>query len=72
MPKTKSDIVVKNLLAKHNPQAPQDAADRAGRKQRTDRRLATIDTSAGGTVAVTRPAMPWLFRVLLALTGVRV
>jgi hypothetical protein len=27
---------------------------------------------AGGTVAVTRPGMPWLFRVLLALTGVRV
>jgi hypothetical protein len=34
--------------------------------------LSTIDTVAGGTVAVTRPAMPRLFRFLLALTGVRV
>jgi hypothetical protein len=72
MPKKKSDLVGKNLLSKPNPQAPHEAADRIARKQRTGPRLATIDTVAGGTVAVTRPGMPWLFRVLLALTGVRV
>jgi hypothetical protein len=34
--------------------------------------LATVETVAGGTVAVTRIRMPFIFRILLALTGVRV
>jgi hypothetical protein len=72
MPKTKSDAVIKHALAKPNPQAPHEVADRIGRQQMTGARLATIDSVAGGTVAVTRPSMPRLFRVLLALTGVRV
>ena len=36
------------------------------------RRTSTIDLAARGTVAVVRPGMPTLFRVLLAMTGVRV
>ena len=72
MPKKKRGPVRKNLLAKPSPRTPREAADRIVRKQRTGARLATIDTVAGGTVAVTRPGMPWLFRMLLALTGVRV
>jgi hypothetical protein len=72
VPKTKSDIVTKNLLAKPNSQGPHEGPDRIGRQKTPRGRLSTIDTVAGGTVAVTRPGMPWLFRVLLALTGVRV
>jgi hypothetical protein len=72
MPKTKGDTVTKHPLAKPNPQPPQEVAGRIGRQRTTGARLATIDTVAGGIVAVTRPGMPWLFRVLLALTGVRV
>jgi hypothetical protein len=33
---------------------------------------ATVDVSAFGKVAATRPNLPRLFRVLLALTGVRI
>jgi hypothetical protein len=72
MPKTKSDTVTKNSMAKPGPQAPHQAADRIGRQKSSAARLSTIDTVAGGTVAVTRPSMPRLFRFLLALTGVRV
>jgi hypothetical protein len=72
MPKTKSDTVTKHRSAKPNPQAPHEVVGRIGRQKITGARLATIDTTVGGTVAVTRPSMPWLFRVLLALTGVRV
>jgi hypothetical protein len=72
MPKTKSDTVTRHPLAKPNPQAPHEVAGRIGRPRTTGARLPTIDTVAGGTVAVTRPSMPWLFRVLLALTGVRI
>ena len=72
MPKTKGDTVTKNSLAKPNSQSPHEVAGRIGRPRTTGARLATIETVAGGTVAVTRPGMPWLFRVVLALTGVRV
>jgi hypothetical protein len=72
MPKTKGDTVTKNSLAKPNSQSPHEVGGRIGRPRTTGARLATIETVAGGTVAVTRPGMPWLFRVLLALTGVRV
>jgi len=34
--------------------------------------LDTVDLTCGGAVAVTRPGMPRIFRLLLALTGVRV
>lgn len=35
-------------------------------------KLATVETVDGGKVAVTRIRMPRIFRLLLALTGVRI
>jgi hypothetical protein len=57
-----------------DPQGPFEAsvcADRRGRPT-AGPQLATVDIVAGGAVAVTRPGMPRIFRLLLALTGVKV
>ena len=72
MPTKNNDPVITHPSARPNPRAPREAAGRTGRSRKPGPRLSTIDTVAGGTVAVTRPAMPRLFRFLLALTGVRV
>lgn len=53
-------------------QAHLAAVDRAGESRMGRSRLGAVDLAAGGTVAVTRPSMPRIFRVLLALTGVRI
>jgi hypothetical protein len=55
-----------------SPQTALEAADRAGEARSGGCQLGAVDVVAGGTVAVTRPAMPRIFRLLLALTGVRV
>lgn len=68
MPTTK-DTGATQLKARSNAQSSHEAADCVERPQT---RLATVDTAAGGMIAVTRPGMPRLFRFLLALTGVKV
>jgi hypothetical protein len=72
---TKMDSVSAYRSARGDPQGSSEAdnsAGRAGRPPTTGPQLATVDVVAGGTVAVTRPGMPRIFRLLLALTGVRV
>jgi hypothetical protein len=72
---TKLDPDIAHSTAKTDPQAPLDAeigADRVGRSPATDPQLATVDIVAGGKVAVTHPGMPRIFRLFLALTGVKV
>jgi hypothetical protein len=52
---------------------PQPArGERAGAPRADGRPLSAVDLTPSGTVAVTRPSMPRIFRLLLALTGVRV
>jgi hypothetical protein len=68
---TTNDPVAAHASASPNAQAPHDTAERISRAQAAPC-LATIETVAGGAVAVTRPGMPRIFRLLLALTGVRV
>ena len=53
-------------------QAARGAADRGGAPRANGRPLRAVDLTPRGAVAVTRPAMPRIFRLLLALTGVRV
>jgi hypothetical protein len=56
-------------LTRSNQKTPQEAASRP---QAAASRLTTVETTAAGTLAVTRPGMPRIFRFLLALTGVKV
>ena len=72
---TKMDSVSAHPSARSDPQASSEANNAvgcAGRPPTTGPQLATVDIVAGGKVAVTRPSMPRIFRLLLALTGVRV
>jgi hypothetical protein len=58
-----------------DPPPPVEAAigaDRPGRPPTSGAKLATVDIVAGGKLAVTRPRMPWIFRLLFLVTGVRV
>jgi hypothetical protein len=54
------------------PQAALGAAERGGAARSSGRPLSAVDLAPSGMVAVTRPSMPRIFRLLLALTGVRV
>jgi hypothetical protein len=71
----KTDADAAHPSARPDPQAPLNAnangADRTARSV-TGPQLATVEVAGGGAVAVTRPRMPRVFRILLALTGVRV
>lgn len=55
-------------LTRSNPKTSQEAA---ARPQTPAPRMTTVETTAAGTLAVTRPGMPRIFRFLLALTGVK-
>ncbi len=71
----KTDPVAAAPSATSDAQAPLGAAvgaDRSGRPPTGGPRLATVDIVAGGKLAVTRPRMPWIFRLLFLLTGVKV
>jgi hypothetical protein len=69
---TTQDPVSERPSTRSDPQAALEAADRTGGPRPSGRQLSSVDLAAGGAVAVTRPAMPRIFRLLLALTGVRV
>jgi hypothetical protein len=69
---TTEDSVSARPSTTTDPHAALGAADRAGEPRSSGCQLGTVDLAAGGAVAVTRPSMPRFFRLLLALTGVRV
>jgi hypothetical protein len=54
-----------------DPRPPLGAADR-NQPSTNGSPFETVDLAAGGLIAVTRPAMPRIFRLLLALSGVRI
>jgi hypothetical protein len=69
---TTQESVSARPSARTNPPAALEAADRTSESRSSGRQLSAVDLAAGGAVAVTRPAMPRIFRLLLALTGVRI
>jgi hypothetical protein len=65
----KMDPVAAAASGRTDPQPPLEAD---GRSPAAGAKLATVDIVAGGKLAVTRPRVPRIFRLLLLLTGVRV
>jgi hypothetical protein len=69
---TKTDSVAARSSYERKTSVIALASDQAGRRTPPCANLATVDVVADGSLAVTRPAIPRLFRFLLLLTGVKV